>query len=56
MLFAVMLTHRDPDVEPSPTRCIDLALALMASGALLYIFLSAIWTSPELEPRRDAPH
>ena len=54
MLFAVMLTHRDPDVAiPNPAHR-PLA-AMVASGVLLAILLSAIWSSPELEPTAMQP-
>lgn len=48
MLFAVMLTNREADVQiPNPIH--RPGAALVAAGSLLTILLSAIWTTPELE-------
>ena len=47
MLFGVMLTHRDPDTEvPNPLW--RQGPAGLTSATLLAVFLSAIWTTPEL--------
>ncbi len=54
LLFGVMLTYRESEVTvPNPVH--RPGAAFVAAGALLAILLSAIWTTPQLEPTAMRP-